>query len=73
MLAELIMDVIGFTGTIAFDPEKPDGTPRKLLNIDRMKELGWVARTALREGIVKTYHDFLSNEKYQTSHNKIFA
>ncbi|KTD41686.1 GDP-L-fucose synthase [Legionella parisiensis] len=73
MLAELIMDVIGFTGTIAFDPEKPDGTPRKLLNIDRMKELGWVAQTPLREGIVKTYQDFLSNEKYHTCHNTIPA
>lgn len=73
MLAELIMDVIGFTGTITFDLGKPDGTPRKLLNIDRLKELGWLAQTPLREGILKAYHDFLSNEKYQIYHSRIHA
>lgn len=66
MLAELIMDVIGFNGRISFDLDKPDGTPQKLLNVDRMKDLGWISNTSLREGIMKTYHDFLNNEKYRT-------
>lgn len=63
-LAEIVMDVIGFTGKIIFDTSKPDGTPRKLLNVDKMKNLGWVAQTQLREGISKAYEDFL----YQQSH-----
>ena len=61
-LAETIMDVVGFTGDIHFDASKPDGTPRKLLNVDRMRDLGWVARTGLREGIALAYHDFLTSE-----------
>lgn len=61
-LAEIIMDVVGFTGKIVFDATKPDGTPRKLLNVERMKNLGWSARTELKEGIAKTYQDFLNHE-----------
>lgn len=61
-LAEIIMEVVGFTGKIVFDTTKPDGTPRKLLNVERIKMLGWSARTELREGIAKTYQDFLKNE-----------
>jgi GDP-L-fucose synthase len=59
-LAETIMDVVGFDGEIVFDASKPDGTPRKLLNVDKMKQLGWSAKTALREGISASYSDFLS-------------
>lgn len=59
-LAETIMEVVGFDGEIVFDASKPDGTPRKLLNVDKMKQLGWVAKTALREGISESYSDFLS-------------
>lgn len=62
-LAEIVMDVIGFTGEIVFDASKPDGTPRKLLNVNKMRKLGWQARTNLREGIDKTYKDFLKNEQ----------
>jgi GDP-L-fucose synthase len=54
-LAETIMDVVGFAGTIVFDADKPDGTPRKLLDVSRMAALGWQARTPLREGIARTY------------------
>jgi GDP-L-fucose synthase len=61
-LAEIIMSVVGFTGDIVFDTTKPDGTPRKLLNVERMKNLGWLSRTQLREGISKTYQDFLKHE-----------
>lgn len=59
-LAETVMDVVGFRGEIVFDASKPDGTPRKLLNVDRMRALGWEAQTSLREGIQKAYADFLS-------------
>ena len=54
-LAEMIREVVGFPGTLAFDPTQPDGTPRKLLDVTRLKNLGWTPRIALREGIEKTY------------------
>lgn len=59
-LAETVMSVVGFKGEIVFDAAKPDGTPRKLLNVERMRELGWQAQTSLRDGIAKTYADFLT-------------
>ena len=54
-LAETVMDVVGFKGRIAFDRSKPDGTPRKLLDVSRVAALGWRARTGLREGIAAAY------------------
>ncbi len=54
-LAELIRDVVGFTGELRFDPSKPDVTPRKLLDVSRLHALGWRARIPLREGIAQTY------------------
>jgi GDP-L-fucose synthase len=54
-LAETVMDVVGFQGNIVFDASKPDGTPRKLLDVSRLKSLGWQARTSLREGIKLAY------------------
>lgn len=59
-LAETVMEVVGFKGQIVFDSTKPDGTPRKLLDVNRMQSLGWQARTPLREGIEKAYRDFLT-------------
>jgi len=59
-LAETVMDVVGFEGEIVFDASKPDGTPRKLLNVDRMRALGWQSETSLRDGIAKAYADFLT-------------
>jgi GDP-L-fucose synthase len=59
-LAETVMDVVGFRGEIIFDAGKPDGTPRKLLNVERMRAIGWEARTALRDGIAMAYADFLT-------------
>ena len=50
-LAEAVMQVVGFTGRIVFDASKPDGTPRKLLDVSRLASLGWTARTALRDGL----------------------
>ncbi|RFC33362.1 MAG: GDP-L-fucose synthase [Candidatus Nitrotoga sp. SPKER] len=60
-LAEIVMSVVGFKGEIVFNTSKPDGTPRKLLNVDRMRALGWQAKTELREGIAKTYKDFTTH------------
>ncbi|QYD67843.1 GDP-L-fucose synthase [Paraburkholderia edwinii] len=60
-LAETIMNVVGFNGEIVFDSSKPDGTPRKLLNVGRMKDLGWEAKTSLRDGIALAYADFLKS------------
>jgi GDP-L-fucose synthase len=54
-LAELVMQVIGFRGRIVFDHSKPDGTPRKLLDVSRLAALGWHARTPLRDGIRAAY------------------
>lgn len=59
-LATAVMTVVGFKGEIVFDATKPDGTPRKLLNVDRMRELGWRSTTPLLDGIVKAYADFLT-------------
>ena len=59
-LAETVMGVVGLEGTIMLDSSKPDGTPRKLLDVGRMRAIGWQAKTGLREGITKTYQDFLA-------------
>jgi len=60
-LAETVCDVLGFGGTLVFDPTKPDGTPRKLLDVGRLLGLGWKPRIALRDGIRDTYEWFLKN------------
>ncbi len=57
-LAELICDVVGFQGELTFDASKPDGTPRKLLDISKIKSLGWEPTIPLREGIAQTYDWF---------------
>jgi GDP-L-fucose synthase len=57
-LAELVGDVVGYDGSLAFDASKPDGTPRKLLDVSRINDLGWEARIPLREGIASTYEWF---------------
>jgi len=57
-LAELIGRVVGYRGAIAFDPSKPDGTPRKLLDVGRLARMGWRARTGLAEGLAIAYRDF---------------
>lgn len=58
-LAALVMEIVGFQGDIRFDTSKPDGTPRKLLNVDKLSRLGWTASTELRAGIALAYEDFL--------------
>jgi GDP-L-fucose synthase len=57
-LAQLIAEIIGFKGKIIHDSSKPDGTPRKLLDVSRINLLGWKYKTELRDGIVKTYEHF---------------
>ena len=62
-LAETIQGVVGFKGNILWDKSKPDGTPRKLLDVSKMRDLGWSYSTELNEGIEKTYQWFLKNIK----------
>lgn len=61
-LANVVMETVGFKGKIIFDASKPDGTPRKLLDVSRMMKLGWQAKTSLREGVAKTYADYIKHE-----------
>jgi GDP-L-fucose synthase len=65
-LAELICDVVGFRGELKWDRSKPDGTPRKLLDISRIKNLGWAPTVGLRDGIARVYEWFLDNYVPQT-------
>ncbi len=60
-LAELICDVVGFNGDLAWDTTKPDGTPRKLLDVTKLRDLGWKPAIPLREGIARTYEWFGAN------------
>jgi GDP-L-fucose synthase len=59
-LAHLVADVVGYRGRFTWDRAKPDGTPRKLLSSERLYALGWRPKLALREGIGRTYREFLS-------------
>lgn len=61
-LASEIAAVVGFNGTIEWDSSKPDGTPRKLLNVDKIRSLGWVPSISLREGIASTYQWYLNSQ-----------
>jgi GDP-L-fucose synthase len=60
-LAEVICEVVGFDGDLAFDTTKPDGMPRKLLDVTRLRELGWEPRISLEEGIADAYAWFVAN------------
>jgi GDP-L-fucose synthase len=59
--AEVVANVIGYKGRISFDPTRPDGTPRKLVDVGRLGGLGWTAKTGLREGLALAYQDFLAS------------
>ncbi|WP_319804039.1 GDP-L-fucose synthase [Candidatus Nitrosacidococcus sp. I8] len=63
-LAHIVMEVVGFQGEIVFDIIKPDGTPRKLLDVSRVKTLGWSAKIGLKEGIFLAYQDFLAHSSH---------
>jgi Nucleoside-diphosphate-sugar epimerases len=58
--AELIADVVGYNGKIAYDTSRPDGAPRKLLDVSKIRKLGWAAQTKLRDGLARAYADFLA-------------
>jgi len=60
-LAELICDIVGFSGELTWDASKPDGTPQKLLDVSKLNKLGWRATIPLRDGIAQTYDWFLKN------------
>ena len=59
-LVELIRNLVGFEGQLTFDASKPDGTPRKLLDVSLMKSLGWQAKIPLREGLAAVYRGYLA-------------
>ncbi|MFY9477942.1 MAG: GDP-L-fucose synthase [Aquabacterium sp.] len=61
-LAETVVQVVGFEGQLTFDTSKPDGTPRKLMDVSRLHGLGWQAKTGLTEGIALAYKDFLARQ-----------
>ena len=63
-LAQTIKKVVGYEGRIFFDKTKPDGVPRKLMNIDLIKKLGWEAQTKLNDGLILSYQDYLSRYKH---------
>ena len=62
-LACLIKDIIGYNGKIIFDKTKPDGMPRKVVDVSKANKLGWKAKINIEEGIKKTYQWFLKNYK----------
>jgi GDP-L-fucose synthase len=62
-LAELVREVTGYQGRLAFDTSKPDGTPRKLLDVSGLRALGWRPRISLRDGLKNTYEWFVANER----------
>ena len=60
-LAEIMKEVVGFQGKLFFDTSKPDGTPRKLIDVSRLSNMGWSYKTNLKDGLDKTYEWFLTN------------
>lgn len=62
-LAETVADIIGFTGEINWDTSKPNGTPRKVLNVDKIKSLGWTSKITLKDGIKSTYEWYKKNDR----------
>ncbi|HEY0837795.1 MAG TPA: GDP-L-fucose synthase [Azospirillum sp.] len=67
-LARMIADVVGYTGRFAFDASKPDGTPRKVVDVSALAALGWRARTGLRDGIEQTYRWYLEHQGEARGH-----
>jgi len=69
-LAHLISGIVGFKGEIRFDATKPDGTPRKLMDVSKLRSLGYQFKTHLKDGIRLAYEDYLQNPKYSVLHPK---
>ena len=61
--ARVVADIVGYSGSISFDTSRPDGTPRKLLDVSRLAKLGWRARTSLKDGLRLAYQAYLSETK----------
>ncbi len=61
-LAETVATSVGYAGRLEFDASKPDGTPRKLMNVDRLNAMGWTATTAMQDGLAVAYRDFLASK-----------
>jgi GDP-L-fucose synthase len=72
-LAETIQSIVGHQGNIVWDSSKPDGTPRKLMDVSKINSLGWKAEISLEEGIRDTYSWFLENQGNYRSEDKLFA
>jgi len=66
-LAELVARVVGFNGALRFDTSKPDGTPRKLLDVSWLKRLGWAPKVSMEQGIAVSYREFLARREVQTA------
>jgi GDP-L-fucose synthase len=64
-LAALVAKTVGYAGRIACDPSKPDGTPRKLLDVGRLRALGWAPKVGLAEGLAESYRDFLAHPQHR--------
>lgn len=62
-LAKMVMETVGFKGKLHFDTSKPDGTPRKLMDVQKLHNLGWKHTTQLKDGLVKAYNDYLSKNE----------
>jgi GDP-L-fucose synthase len=69
-LAQLVGEVVGYRGRIEFDTTKPDGTPRKLLDVSKLRSLGWQARTPLSEGLQRAYQSFLEVHDDDEDHHQ---
>lgn len=65
-LANIVKEVVGFTGKLEFDITKPDGTPRKLLDVTKLHSLGWKHKTSMKQGIAIAYEDFKNKIKFET-------
>ena len=61
-LTEIVAEVVGFKGRIVWDATKPDGTPRKLMDVSKLTALGWRAQIGVREGVARTYGSFLAEQ-----------
>lgn len=70
-LAEIISGIVGFKGEIEYDSSKPDGTPRKLMDVSRINNLGWKFKTSLEDGIKKTYEWFLNYSKFKIQNSRL--
>ena len=68
-LAEQVADTIGYKGTIKWDHSKPDGTPKKQLDISRLEAMGWRAKISLREGLARTVADFRQSKRHRGIEN----